>query len=211
MVYLRQLFYPEGFTFPLATMSTDIYLTELLREVATIVMLVSISAAVGRSYYERLAYFLMNFAVWDIFYYVFLKVFLDWPATLLDWDILFLIPITWIGPVLAPVLCSLVMLGMTALILRFEEVGKLLPFNRVEWGGILGGSMIIFATFIRDYALLISKSGLLSSPKPEQALAIFQQFSAAYIPRTYAWGWFSLGLGVIVFSVLLWSRRVGKA
>jgi hypothetical protein len=211
VVYLRRLYYPEGFTFPLATMPTDIYLTELLREVATIVMLVSISAAVGRSYYERLAYFLMNFAVWDIFYYVFLKVLLDWPATLLDWDILFLIPITWIGPVLAPVLCSLVMLGMTALILRFEDVGKLLPFSRMEWSGILGGSAIIFATFIRDYALLISASGLLSTPKSQQALAVFQQFSAAYIPQTYAWGWFSLGLGVIVFSVLHWSRRVGKA
>ena len=210
MVYLRQLYYPEGFAFPLTSMSARIYTTEILREVATIVMLVSISAAVGRSYYERLAYFLMNFAVWDIFYYVFLKVFLGWPVTLFDWDILFLIPITWIGPVLAPVLCSLVMLGMTVLILKFEDAGILLPFSRAEWGGILGGSLVIFGTFIRDFTLLLSESGLLAAPKSAQALAAFQQLSAVYIPQTFAWGWFSLGLGVIVFSVLHWSRRVGK-
>ena len=208
VVYLRELYYPAGFTFPLASMSANIFATELLREVATIVMLVSISAAVGRSNYERLAYFLMNFAIWDIFYYVFLKVLLDWPTTVLDWDILFLIPITWIGPVLAPVLCSLVMLWMTALILRYDNRAKLLPFSWIEWSGILGGSLVIFGTFVRDYAVLIFDSGLLSAPKSEQALAVFQQLSAAYIPQSYAWGWFALGLGLIVFSILYWSRRI---
>ena len=210
VVYLRELYYPAGFTFPLASMSERIYITELLREVATIVMLVCLSAAAGRSFYERLAYFLMNFAIWDIFYYVFLKLLLGWPATLLDWDILFLIPITWIGPVLAPVLCSLVMLWMTALILCYENQGKLLPFGWLEWGGILGGSLIIFGTFIRDYALLLSESGLLSAPKSAQALADFQQLSAAYIPQTYAWEWFALGLGLIVLGVLLWIKRNRK-
>ncbi len=211
VVYLRELYYPAGFAFPLASMSEEIYVTEVLREVATIVMLVSISAAVGRSYYERLAYFLMNFAIWDIFYYIFLKLLLGWPATLLDWDILFLIPITWIGPVLAPVLCSLVMLWMTALILRFEDAGKLLPFNRMEWGGILGGSIIIFGTFIRDYVVMVSLSGLLLSPKSAQALAMFQRLSAVYIPQTYAWGWFGLGLVLTVLAVVRWAARNDKS
>ena len=40
VVYLRELYYPAGFAFPLASMSKRIYITELLREVATIVMLV---------------------------------------------------------------------------------------------------------------------------------------------------------------------------
>jgi len=211
VVYLRELYYPAGFTFPLAPMAEKIYITELLRETATIVMLVSLSVAAGRNFYERLAYFLMNFAIWDIFYYVFLKLLLGWPATLLDWDILFLIPITWIGPVLAPVLCSLVMLWMTALILRYESQGKLLPFSWLEWGGILGGSLVIFGTFIRDYAVLLLESGLLSAPKSAQALAAFQQSSAAYVPQTYAWGWFALGLGLIVPAVLRWAGRVQSA
>ncbi|MDK2980567.1 MAG: hypothetical protein PWQ55_914 [Chloroflexota bacterium] len=211
VVYLRELYYPAGFTFPLAAMPDRIYLTELLREAATIVMLISLSIAAGRSFYERLAYFLMNFAIWDIFYYVFLKLLLNWPATLVDWDILFLIPITWIGPVLAPVLCSLVMLGMTALILRYEHQGVLRPFRKIEWGGILGGSVLIFLTFIRDYAVMLADSGLLAAPKSQQALADFLQVSAAYVPQHYSWGWFAAGLGLIVVSVLRWAAWVRKA
>jgi hypothetical protein len=97
VVYLRMLFYPEGFAFPLKVMPDKVYLVEIAREAATLIMLASVSAAAGRKHYERLAYFLLTFAVWDIFYYVFLKVFLNWPATLLDWELLFLIPVTWIG------------------------------------------------------------------------------------------------------------------
>lgn len=210
VVYLRELYYPAGFAFPLVSMSERIYISELQRELATIVMLVSLSVAAGRSFYERLAYFLMNFAIWDIFYYVFLKLFLGWPATLLDWDILFLIPITWVGPVLAPVLCSLVMLWMTALILRHESRGDLLPFNWLEWGGILGGSLLILGTFTWDYARMIANTGLLSAPKSTQALAAFEQMSAVYVPQAYAWGWFALGLGLIVVTVLRWAGRVRK-
>jgi hypothetical protein len=191
-------------------MTPDIYATELLRESATLVMLATVSAVAGRKYYERLAYFLMTFAIWDIFYYVFLKVLLDWPITLLDWDILFLIPITWVGPVLAPLLCTLVMLLMTALILRFDGRDKLIPFSWYEWCGILGGSFIIFMTFIRDYASLLFSSGLLSASVSNQALTAYQQAAAAYVPQTYAWGWFSVGLGVIVLSVLSWTRRTAK-
>lgn len=122
VVYLRTLFYPNGFTFPIAPFSkmpgaTLITITEIAREAATLALLVSSAWLMACRLRERLAVFLISFAVWDIFYYVWLKVILDWPASLLEWDILFLIPTIWAGPMLAPVLTSLLMCVIAAILL----------------------------------------------------------------------------------------------
>src|SRR5882672_10283853 len=68
---------------------------ELVREAATLVMLVTIGTLAGRTWHTRLGYTAIAFGVWDIFYYVFLKMISDWPTSLLDWDILFLLPLPW--------------------------------------------------------------------------------------------------------------------
>ena len=75
---------------------------ELVREAATLVMLLTVGMLAGRTWPTRLGYSAIAFGVWDIFYYVFLKVIYDWPKSLFDWDILFLLPLPWWGPVLAP-------------------------------------------------------------------------------------------------------------
>jgi len=77
---------------------------ELPREFATLVMLFAVGLLAGRTWRARIGYAAIAFGVWDIFYYVFLKMMCDWPHSLLDWDILFLLPLPWWGPVLAPVL-----------------------------------------------------------------------------------------------------------
>lgn len=79
---------------------------EAWREAATIVMLVAVGWLAGRNKVERIAYGMFAFGMWDIWYYVWLKVLVDWPSTLLDWDTLFLIPFPWRGPVLSPVLIA---------------------------------------------------------------------------------------------------------
>ena len=76
---------------------------ELVREAATLVMLFALGALAGRTWQTRLGYTAVAFGVWDIFYYVFLNVICDWPKSVFDWDILFLLPLPWWGPVLAPV------------------------------------------------------------------------------------------------------------
>src|ERR1051326_1970934 len=95
---------------------------EMVREAATLVMLFTIGVLAGKTWRSRLGYSAFAFGVWDIFYYVFLKVMCDWPKSLLDWDILFLLPLPWWGPVLAPVLIALLMIVWGTLASRFDRV-----------------------------------------------------------------------------------------
>jgi hypothetical protein len=83
---------------------------EMVREAATLIMLLMVGILAGRSWRSRLGYAAIAFGVWDIFYYVFLKVMCDWPHSLFDWDILFLLPLPWWGPVLAPVSIAALMI-----------------------------------------------------------------------------------------------------
>ena len=83
---------------------------ELWREAATLVMLATVGMLAGRTWRRRAGYAALAFGAWDIFYYVFLRIMSGWPRTLLDWDILFLLPLPWWGPVLAPVSIALVMI-----------------------------------------------------------------------------------------------------
>lgn len=115
MVYLRELYYPGGFKFPLELLPPWLMVIEITREFSTLLMLFSVAWISGRNFLQQLSVFLFLFGIWDIFYYVALKIFLDWPGSFLTWDLLFLIPITWLGPVLAPVICSVVMI-LTAFI-----------------------------------------------------------------------------------------------
>src|SRR5947208_1506198 len=85
-------------------------IAEVVREAATLVMLLTVGMLAGRTWRSRLGYAALAFGVWDIFYYVFLKVMCGWPRSLLDWDILFLLPLPWWGPVLAPVSIALLMI-----------------------------------------------------------------------------------------------------
>jgi hypothetical protein len=127
VVYLREIFHPEGFTFPMkvfgiSPLAKRLLLTEIGREAATIALIFTGAWLFGRNRRQRVAYFLTIFAVWDIFYYVWLKVLIDWPASLMDWDILFLMPVVWASPVLYPVLISTALL-VFAMILLFRHSG----------------------------------------------------------------------------------------
>jgi hypothetical protein len=121
VVYLRELYYPEGFTFPLVIIPNKIAVVEFWREIATIIMLVGAGIIAGKTRLTRFAYFIIAFAIWDIFYYVFLYVLLQWPESLFTWDILFLVPVPWTGPVIAPCLVSLGMILFGLIIIYFTE------------------------------------------------------------------------------------------
>lgn len=82
---------------------------ELVREVATLVMLAAVGALAGATIRTRFAYTAIAFGIWDIFYYLSLKLMYGWPRTLFDWDVLFLLPLPWWGPVIAPVSIAVLM------------------------------------------------------------------------------------------------------
>lgn len=90
VIYLRALYYPDGFAFPLEIITKRHFIVEIGREAATILMIISVAALTGKRFWEKFAYFLICFGFWDIFYYIWLKVAIGWPSSLLDWDILFL-------------------------------------------------------------------------------------------------------------------------
>jgi len=152
VVYLRALFHPNGFTFPMEVFDATpegkrLVLTEVGREAATLVLILTGAWLFGSNRQERAAYFLIIFAVWDIFYYVWLKVLLDWPASLMDWDILFLIPMVWASPVLYPVLVSLAMFSFAVMVLRRREQGRPLTVIRGDWLGWSASLLIIVVSF----------------------------------------------------------------
>jgi len=162
VVYLRAIYYPEGFAFPLKLMSSHHIAVELSREVATIVMLAAAGMLAGKSRWEKFSYFLIAFGVWDIFYYVWLKLTLHWPATLFDWDILFLIPLPWIGPVIAPVLASIVMIAGGVLIIRRQEREGVFRTTRLMQALALIGTAVILYSFLNDTDATLG----LQVPKP---------------------------------------------
>ena len=83
---------------------------ELCREGATLVMLATLGLLAGRTWRGRVGYAALAFGAWDIFYYVFLRIMTGWPRSPLDWDILFLLPLPWWGPVIAPVSIAILMI-----------------------------------------------------------------------------------------------------
>jgi hypothetical protein len=95
--------------------------TEQGREAATIVMLVTLAILVGHRPLTKLAVFLYAFGLWDIFYYVGLKVLIDWPASLQTMDLLFLIPVPWFAPVWLPVSIASVMVIVALFLFAREQ------------------------------------------------------------------------------------------
>lgn len=85
-------------------------LVEMIREMATIVMLITVARLAAQKLKQRLGAFLIVFSIWDIFYYVFLRILSGWPASFFDIDVLFLVPVAWVGPVITPVIISLLLL-----------------------------------------------------------------------------------------------------
>jgi hypothetical protein len=159
----RQQFYPgrpTGDLFPLLTLDQlrasgaqqpRILAIEIGREAATLLMLAAVALAVGQNAGQWAAAFVIAFGVWDITFYLFLKLLLDWPASLFTWDILFLVPVPWTGPVLAPVLVSATMITGGIWHLRSEAHSRPIRLAARHWTGLLSGAASIVLSFAFDY------------------------------------------------------------
>ena len=204
VVYLRELYYPEGFTFPMKEMSRTLALTELYREAATLIMILAVSVLAAEKRLHRFAWFLVIFAVWDLAYYLFLKIILDWPSSFLTTDILFLLPGIWTGPVIAPVINSLTMILLFTVIL-FE--GKAYPpvvrLSKLIWALLIAGTVIVLISYMKDFAVYSYEYNFshtaIGTSRDNDMLFL----STHFIPRSFSWLLFCTGVLMHISAVLL--------
>ena len=123
---------------------------ELVREGATLLMLAMTGMLAGRTWRARLGYAAMGFGAWDILYYVFLRIISGWPASLFDWDILFLLPLPWWGPVLAPVCIASLMIVWGTLVTQWQDRIPATRFTRASWGLSWAGILLALWVFMAD-------------------------------------------------------------
>ena len=134
---------------------------EVVREAATLVMLLTVGMLAGRTWHKRLGYTAIAFGVWDILYYVFLRIICGWPTSLFDWDILFLLPLPWWGPVLAPVCIALLMVVWGTVATQFSEGRPATSFTALArpklWGLTWLGIALALYVFMADSLRTVSQ------------------------------------------------------
>ena len=132
---------------------------EMIREAATLVMLLAVGWLAGSTGRTRIAYTAIAFGVWDIFYYVFLRLICGWPHSVWNWDLLFLLPLPWWGPVLAPASIAALMVVGGTMTTQFErEDAKVWPSRRA-WGASLCGALLALYVFMTDTIRLAPQGG----------------------------------------------------
>lgn len=153
VVYLqRALSMTPSTLFPLRDQATlgGLMSIEVGREVATILMLASLGWLAGRTSLERLAWTSVAFGIWDIGYYFWLWVFIGWPSSLGTTDLLFLIPVPWVAPVLAPVLVSLALIFFGLIVAgRIRRNRSFVPGPK-HWLLLIVGGLVVILSFTLD-------------------------------------------------------------
>jgi len=187
VVYLRRL---VGVVEPwrdAGVYDATIAAVEVGREAATLLMLASLGWACGRTAQSRIGFALFAFGVWDILYYVWLKILVDWPASLLTPDVLFLIPLPWWGPVVTPILVALLLAGSGAAAITLDDRGRAVRVG--AWDGLMmtaGVVLILFAFMADAIAILPATAEALSGVRPS----------------VFRWGHYSVGLLLLGFGIV---------
>jgi len=160
VVYLRELYFPENIKmiFPPRMFNSLDIVVELAREISTILIMLSVAFLTERKNATRIfAAFVYQFGMWDIFYYLWLKVLIGWPLSWTEWDILFLIPWTWLGPWICPALIALLFVVWGGTILLSEREFRFAGLNL--WIFIIG-ALLDLAAFLQPAMQYILKYGV---------------------------------------------------
>ena len=146
-----------GALFPLrpAIETGDLVAIEVGREAATLAMIAAVGVLAGRTRLERLAWSAVVFGAWDIGYYAWLHVFSGWPPSLGTTDLLFLIPVPWVGPVWSPVLVSMALVGVGLAAAWMLRSGRRLALSPWHWAAGIGGGILVVLSWTLDAGRLI--------------------------------------------------------
>jgi len=163
VVYLRAMYGIEDLLRDI-NLSPDMYTAiEIGREAATLIMLAAIGIIAGINWPKKIGFFFFAFGIWDIFYYIWLYVFIQWPKSLFEWDILFLIPLPWWGPVIAPILISILLISIGYLLLNDVQF----KISSIDWIVFILSIFVLLYTFTEDsIKLIISGTGDLTQIRP---------------------------------------------
>ena len=175
--------------------------TEIIREAATLIMLLTVGLLAGRTWRSRVSYTLIAFGVWDIFYYLFLAVITSWPRSVMDWDVLFLIPLPWWGPVIAPVLIATLMVIGGSLVSRFDQPARPIWPARWTWLFNLSGVVLALYAFMAD-AIRMAGNGTEAVRK--------------LLPTSFNWPLFIIALALMAVPIIdvgrkIWGRGVNES
>jgi hypothetical protein len=199
VVYLRKIYFDGVFKFPLVIVWEEgkhiidpLIQIEFGREIATIIMLVAIGYVTGKSKLQRFCFFMIAFGIWDIFYYLWLYVMVGWPGSLLTWDLLFYVPLPWVGPVITPVLIAVAMVGAGSLIIYYDEKGYVMRWRWYDMAIEFGCGLLIIVAFCWDWKNILQVPG---------------DITRSGIPNPFAW-W--LYLPAYLFSITYFAIRLKK-
>jgi len=184
VVYLRRIYYPGGFLFPLVAIEPQLLRVEMAREGCTLVMLATVGWLAGRNWRERAGWFLFAFGLWDLAYYLGLWLWLGWPPSLLTWDLLFLLPVVWVAPVLAPLLSAAT---LVALGLALVRAAARLQLALLALLGV--GALMLIVCFVQQ--------------TPSAALPL------GFVPERFNWPLFAAGEGLWLLALLGLIRHRG--
>jgi hypothetical protein len=186
VVYLRLIYGITDLVRDVAAYDPALAAIEVGREAATLVMLLAVGLAAGRSAQARLGFALFAFGLWDILYYAWLRILIGWPRTLLDPDLLFLIPLPWWGPVLSPVLIAVLAIVAGWLAIARDDRAIGLDPGRAGWAFLGAGILAALYAFMAD--------ALRALPASPEALSRLR-------PSPFPWPVYSAGLLLMVLAL----------
>ncbi len=186
VVYIREKLFSPGTDTQEIIAQLGHFGIEHVREVCTIVMLLTVAWIAGFNARTRTAMFFLMFGIWDITYYIGLRVFTGWPASLLDWDCLFLIPDPWFSPVLAPVLISVYLVVSCVLLILREISGSSLRLTRVVLSLQTVGFGLWYWSFLKDSDIIMT---------------------GGYSGVEYSWFLFLGGMVFVLFGLIVAMRQ----
>jgi hypothetical protein len=160
---------------------------EIVREAATLLMLLAVGGIAGRTRTARLGYAAIAFGIWDIFYYLFLKIISGWPKSLFDWDVLFLIPLPWWGPVIAPVSIAVLMIVWGTLVTLNTDRDTDAAGTSLSWRVTTLGTILALYVFMADSFHAVIQGGV-DGPR-------------TVLPTAFNWPLFALAVALMAAPV----------
>lgn len=189
VVYLRDIYYADNplALFPLNTLSERDLSIEIVREIATLIMIFCVAVLSEKDPVRKFAAFTYVFGIWDIAYYVWLRQMIGWPMTWIEWDVLFLIPWPWFGPWITPVVIAIV-LSIWGSVVLLSDVSP--QFRIWQIATLLLGIAAVLVAFLAPGAPLLAGG-----------VAAFR----GYVPGGFWWPLYGTGV-ILMVAGLPWRR-----